>query len=159
MGDENTDKLAPLAWAVVNKITPRQQDRQDYFQTAYLAGLSATRVAESNGKRTSSSVLFHRMQQAVYRSMHERNESIEDDEMPAEAPACCVETLDTLGRYLPLLTKKQRRTVRLVYARGMSIDDAAQHEGVERNTIYYRLQAAMIRMRSAAGETTGDEVY
>ena len=69
------DELGQLAGAVVDRVRPNRSDRatrDDCYQVAYLAGLEARRAAQRMGSHTSTTILFKKMQTAIYRLLRQR---------------------------------------------------------------------------------------
>lgn len=73
------DYLGRIARTVIARVRPRPDVMGDCFQTAYLAGLSASASAARNNSPLSGQLIFSCMRQSVYRMLNKRREIREAD--------------------------------------------------------------------------------
>src|SRR5689334_6491661 len=87
--DETAQHLSKLAWAAVKAVNPQYQDREDYFQHAYLKGLECRREAEQANRQVSNRLLFKRMRDRLFRyaKANAKQKHNELDEVAAPASA------------------------------------------------------------------------
>lgn len=150
MDDLSLIKLANVA---LQNVRPRYSrigiDRDDCYQVAYCAGLTAKRTCERRLQNPSARYLILCMQTAIMRLLH--NNTVDDRQPMSDLPETKdhfggVEASDYLKARMGYLTDKQARTL-IAYFNGESTKAIALSEGIKYKAVWHRINAALKKLR------------
>jgi RNA polymerase sigma-70 factor (ECF subfamily) len=153
------DAYGALAYGLALKLVGSQTEAEDVVQESFLAlWRQAERLDPEKGVRSYLlSIVHHR---AIDRVRHRgRRPELEldldlpiasGDEDPADTAVRNSER-ETVRAALVALSTEQRRTVEMVYFQGMTMNEAAERQGIPAGTVKSRLRLALGRLRQELG--------
>jgi RNA polymerase sigma-70 factor (ECF subfamily) len=153
------DAYGALAYGLALRIVGSQTEAEDVVQESFLAlWRQAERLDPEKGLRSYLLSIVHHRAIDRLRSRGRRPEAeldldmpiASDDEDPADTVVRNAER-ETVRAALVALSPDQRRTVELVYFKGMTMTETAQRLSIPVGTVKSRLRLALGRLRQELG--------
>lgn len=152
------EMLARLARIVTNTMRPKRDERDDFHQTAWLAGLQAIRSANKRGSNIARNNVYLAMLSACWRQRL-KCQPTPQPQRPAQTNDNhdAFEARDYLAKHWPSLSAEERQALSLVVVNGLSYRQtervlAAKKIKASDSTLRLRVNNALNKLREQNGE-------